>query len=112
MDEFEFQRVLNLFPIARPRDYHADSVSSRQLTAQPTQSERKEWRDAWDATDGKEIEIEGNESDAFWRKLKMTAEKKVGSAKAERFCNAFQKVHNKLVNEELSLEAASKFLRS
>ncbi|XP_057479752.1 uncharacterized protein LOC130767019 isoform X2 [Actinidia eriantha] len=89
MDEFEFQRVLNLFPIVRPRDYHADLVSSRQSTAQPAQSEvQKEWRDAWDATDGKEIEIEGNEPDAFWRKLKMTAEKKV--------------------NEELSLEAAKR----
>ncbi|XP_057483941.1 uncharacterized protein LOC130770458 isoform X4 [Actinidia eriantha] len=107
MDEFEFQRVLNLFPIVRPRDYHADTVSSRQSTAQTGQSE-----DAWDVADGNEIPIQGNEPDAFWRKLKMAAEKKVGAAKAERFCNAFQKIHKKLVNEELSLEAASKFLSS
>ncbi|XP_057483938.1 uncharacterized protein LOC130770458 isoform X2 [Actinidia eriantha] len=112
MDEFEFQRVLNLFPIVRPRDYHADTVSSRQSTAQTGQSELKEWQDAWDVADGNEIPIQGNEPDAFWRKLKMAAEKKVGAAKAERFCNAFQKIHKKLVNEELSLEAASKFLSS
>ncbi|KAL6966644.1 hypothetical protein U1Q18_032424 [Sarracenia purpurea var. burkii] len=28
MDEFEFQRILSLFPIVRPRDYQADSVLS------------------------------------------------------------------------------------
>ncbi|KAF7119282.1 hypothetical protein RHSIM_Rhsim13G0205900 [Rhododendron simsii] len=120
MDEFEFQRVLNLFPVVRTRDYHADSLSARQSTAQTAQNEVKEWQDAWHGTDGKEIAIQGVEQhDAFWGKLKMAAEKKfspfldlVGPVEAERFCKAFERIHKKLVYEELSLDAASKFLNS
>ncbi|KAL7227288.1 hypothetical protein ACSBR1_022187 [Camellia fascicularis] len=79
MDELEFQRILNLFPVVRPRDYHADSVSStRQSTAQhPQNEEQKEWQDAWDGSDEMEIAIQEIEHDSFWAKLKMAAEKKV-----------------------------------
>ncbi|KAG5517322.1 hypothetical protein RHGRI_037918 [Rhododendron griersonianum] len=113
MDEFEFQRVLNLFPVVRTRDYHAGSLSARQSTAQTAQNEVKEWQDAWHGTDGKEIAIQGVEQhDAFWGRLKMAAEKKVGPVEAERFCKAFERTHKKLVYEELSLDAASKFLNS
>jgi len=113
MDEYEFQRALNLFPIVRTRDYHADSLSARQLTARKSENEAKEWQDAWDGTDEKEIAIQGIEQqDAFWGKLKMAAEKKVGPVGAERFCKAFERIHKKLVYEELSLDAASKFLGS
>ncbi|KAL7199401.1 hypothetical protein ACSBR2_021640 [Camellia fascicularis] len=94
MDELEFQRILNLFPVVRPRDYHADSVSStRQSTAQhPQNEEQKEWQDAWDGSDEMEIAIQEIEHDSFWAKLKMAAEKKV--------------------YEEMSLDAARSFLSS
>ncbi|GMQ00959.1 hypothetical protein CsSME_00047795 [Camellia sinensis var. sinensis] len=114
MDELEFQRILNLFPVVRPRDYHADSESStRQSTVQPPPNEeRKEWQDAWDGSDEKEIAIQEIEHDSFWAKLKMAAEKKVGAAKAEQFCKAFRTIHKKLVYEEMSLDAARSFLSS
>nr|GMD31250.1 uncharacterized protein LOC109166992 isoform X2 [Ipomoea batatas] len=36
----------------------------------------------------------------------------VGEEEAEKFCKAFQEVYKKLVYEELSLDAARKFLSS
>ncbi|XP_052205863.1 uncharacterized protein LOC127810417 [Diospyros lotus] len=114
MDEFEFERILNLFPIVRPRhyQYQANSASSRRLTAQSAQNKIKERQDVWDMTDRKEIAIQGIKQDAFWERLKMAAEKKVGAAEAERLCKAFQRIHLKLVYEELSPDAARSFLSS
>ncbi|XP_059665435.1 uncharacterized protein LOC132311528 [Cornus florida] len=114
MDEFEFQRLLNLFPVVRPRDYHIDLDSSRQSTSQSSKTDAaKEWQDAWNDGNRKESEIEQmDKHDAFWEKLKLAAEKKVGTAGAERFCKAFQQVHKKLVYEELSLDAARSIINS
>ncbi|KAL5720230.1 hypothetical protein ACHQM5_012913 [Ranunculus cassubicifolius] len=47
-----------------------------------------------------------NPSDPFWEKLKLAAEKKAGTAKAERFCKTVQSVHKKLVCE-LGKDAAT-----
>ncbi|KAM7497105.1 hypothetical protein LguiA_021519 [Lonicera macranthoides] len=114
MDEQEFRRILDLFPIVRSPHYHADSESSGQSTSQSGRNvELKEWQDAWGEGDKRDIQIEGiDEHDAFWKKLKLVAEKKVGAAKAEEFCKAFQRVHKKLVYEELSLDAARSFIKS
>ncbi|XP_028798663.1 uncharacterized protein LOC114754080 isoform X2 [Neltuma alba] len=109
MDEAEFRRVLQLFPVVRSRDYCAES-GSRQSTSRSAQDELKEWQDAWDGGE-RELEIKGNErGDEFWSKLKSVAERKVGAEEAERFCKAFQKVHRKLVYEELTEDAARKFM--
>ncbi|TKY57121.1 hypothetical protein E2542_SST21567 [Spatholobus suberectus] len=103
MDEAEFQRLLQLFPVVRSRDYCASGSAQNEL---------KEWQDAWDERD-KESEKQGiNQHDSFWSKLKSEAARKVGAEEAERFCNAFQQIHKKLVNEELSLDAARSFLNS
>ncbi|KAK9274339.1 hypothetical protein L1049_019153 [Liquidambar formosana] len=89
MDEHEFRRVLDLFPIIRSRDYHADSELSRQSTSQSAQhnsvilllctfllyspysaltqciliynlfTKLKDWQAAWDEGDKKESEIQG-----------------------------------------------------
>ncbi|CAL9000384.1 unnamed protein product [Prunus brigantina] len=172
MDEAEFRRLLDLFPIVRSRDYHAGELSSvlyflescsfqlerpderlwklesydcrltdepslpvfsschmiwkvkepwkaeleqsKESTSKSAQHEEvKEWQDAWDEGDKKEVEKQGlDQHGAFWEKLKLVAERKVGEAEAERFCKAFQQVHKKLVYEELSLDAAQKFLNS
>ncbi|KAL6342057.1 hypothetical protein AAG906_038304 [Vitis piasezkii] len=117
MDEDEFHRLLELFPIVRSRDYHADLESSRQSTSKSSQDGRLittvEGQNSLDEGNGREIEIQGiNLHDAFWEKLKVVAERKVGPVEAERFCKAFQQVHRKLVYEELSLEAARNFVNS
>ncbi|XP_051134282.1 uncharacterized protein LOC127253647 [Andrographis paniculata] len=103
MDEREFQKVLELFPVVRSRDYHAELDPSRPSTQSGQSSEVKEWQDGWNTEDRKE---------AFWGKLKSAAEKKVGAADAENFCKAFQQVYKKLVYEELTLDAAKNIINS
>lgn len=105
MDEAEFQRLLQLFPVVRSRDYCEEPASSRQPASGSAQNELKEWQDAWDERDK-----ESEKQDSFWSKLKSEAANKVGAEEAERFCKAFQQIHKKLVNEELSLDAARCFL--
>ncbi|XAR52828.1 hypothetical protein NMG60_11021127 [Bertholletia excelsa] len=112
MDEYEFQRILNLFPVVRSSDYQADSVSVSSSQSATQLAKNEEWQDASDGTDKKEIRILESEHDAFWGKLKMAAEKKVGATEAERFCRAFKRIHSKLVYEELSLDAARRLLSS
>ncbi|KAK8595999.1 hypothetical protein V6N13_000663 [Hibiscus sabdariffa] len=114
MDEQEFRRLLDLFPVVRSRDYHAESASSRQAAScSASNAVIKDWEDSWHDGERKETENQGTDlHDKFWQKLKLTAEKKVGAAEAEKFCKAFQHVHKKLVYEGLSFEAAQKFLHS
>ncbi|XP_022752429.1 uncharacterized protein LOC111301201 [Durio zibethinus] len=114
MDEQEFRRVLDLFPVVRSRDYHAELDSSRQSTSRSASNKAlKDWQDAWHDVEGKEMENQGIDlHDKFWQKLKLTAEGKMGAEEADKFCKAFQHVHTKLVNEGLSFEAAQKFLNS
>ncbi|XP_024030548.1 uncharacterized protein LOC21396723 [Morus notabilis] len=112
MDENEFRRLLDLFPVVRSRDFVFESESSRQSTSKSSHNELKEWHDAWDHGDNKQVAIEGlYQHDAFWTKLKTAAERKVGAAEAERFCEAFQRIHKKLVYEELSSGAAQNILK-
>ncbi|XP_073054862.1 uncharacterized protein [Primulina eburnea] len=101
MDEFEFRHLLENFPLVRSRDYHADLDSSRKLN-RSSQSE-EEHQDAGTSK---------NTREGFWGKLMLAAEQKVGAAEAERFCKAFQQVYQKLVYEELPLDAARKFINS
>ncbi|XP_014503719.1 uncharacterized protein LOC106764033 [Vigna radiata var. radiata] len=113
MDEAEFQRLLQLFPVVRCRDYSAEAASSRQIPSGVAQNEVKQWQDAWDEKENKDFEKQGlDQHDSFWSKLKTEAARKMDAEEAERFCKAFRQIHKKLVNEELSLEAARSFLKS
>ncbi|XP_057986525.1 DEAD-box ATP-dependent RNA helicase 52C-like [Hevea brasiliensis] len=83
MDEEEFRRLLDLFPVVRPRDYHIDLDPSRQSTTRPTQDDDvKKWQDAWEEQEGDQKETSNQTidlHDAFWEKLKLAAEKKMGA---------------------------------
>ncbi|OEL20652.1 hypothetical protein BAE44_0018332 [Dichanthelium oligosanthes] len=124
MDEKEFRRMLELFPVVRSRDYCAEPGTSSRGTKQQSRVQ--------DATKGNKnyssgaeayLGIDGSLSttevswematkpDVFMQKLKMAAEKKIGATKAEFFCKAFEEAHEKLVvYKELNLDAAKKFL--
>ncbi|XP_047327519.1 uncharacterized protein LOC124931167 [Impatiens glandulifera] len=104
MDEAEFQRILNLFPVVRSRDYHAES------TGGAGGNESREWQDSYYGAGGRGAEIQ--DSGIFWEKLTLAAEKKVGKVEAEKFCKAFKRIHNQLVYKELSLNAARSFATS
>ncbi|KQK14969.1 uncharacterized protein LOC100843634 isoform X2 [Brachypodium distachyon] len=100
MDEQEFRRMLDLFPVVRSRDYcKPESESSSKGTTQQARS----------LIEGPKKEPSAAE-DLFLRKLKLAAEKKVGATKAELFCKTFEEAHEKLVYKELNLDAAQRFL--
>ncbi|KAK4741962.1 hypothetical protein SAY87_025550 [Trapa incisa] len=112
MEEQEFRRVLNLFPVVRSRDYIMEEESSRRSTSQSRQDdEAREWQDAWGDGEPKGSESGGpSEPAAFWEKLKLAVQKKVGKSEADRFCSTFRQLHQKLVFEELNLHAAQNYL--
>ncbi|KZV29135.1 hypothetical protein F511_41580 [Dorcoceras hygrometricum] len=113
MDEFEFRHLLENFPVVRSRDYHADLDSSRQLTRSSQSEEVKEHQDAATSKNTRDTDLsEKANHEVFWGKLMLAAKQKVGAAEAERFCKAFQQVYEKLVYEELPLDAGRKFLNS
>ncbi|WZY80407.1 hypothetical protein YC2023_026791 [Brassica napus] len=93
MDEQEFRSRLQLFPVVRSRDYRGNLEVS-------------EWHDAPSVVEPEDLKDQAT----FWDKLKAAAEKKVGEVEAERFCKAFEKLHKKLVYEELDPEAAKRYL--
>ncbi|TXG73390.1 hypothetical protein EZV62_001969 [Acer yangbiense] len=111
MDENEFRRRLDLFPVVRSRDYQFELDSSRQSTSQSAQNEQ-EWQDAWHEEDKKPTKSQIDVDNAFWEKLKLVAGRKVGAAEAEKFCQEFQRIHKKLVHEGLSLDAARNYINS
>ncbi|KAK3125847.1 hypothetical protein QOZ80_7BG0610460 [Eleusine coracana subsp. coracana] len=102
MDEQEFRRMLDLFPVVRSRDYCADPGTSGRGTSQQAR--------ALEPTKGNK-DSSGAE-DIFMQKLRLAAEKKIGATKAEFFCKAFEEAHEKLVYKELSLDSAEKFLNA
>ncbi|XP_031274822.1 uncharacterized protein LOC116133251 isoform X1 [Pistacia vera] len=109
MDEMEFRRLLDLFPVVRSRDYQAELDSSRQSTSLSAQDEKvNEWEDAWNEEDKKQMDSQ----DAFWQKLKLAAGRKVSAADAEKFCQAFQQFHKKLVYDGLNLDASRSYINS
>ncbi|MQL99264.1 hypothetical protein Taro_031988, partial [Colocasia esculenta] len=105
MDEREFRRILDLFPVVRSRNYCADPDLQRESSSKAEEDELNEWQNAWAEVDHTES---GNE-DPFWQKLRLAAEKKVGPMEAEKFCKAFKRVHAKLVSEESNFDVVKKF---
>uniref|UniRef100_A0A0D3B0S8 Beta-tubulin n=1 Tax=Brassica oleracea var. oleracea TaxID=109376 RepID=A0A0D3B0S8_BRAOL len=85
-----------------------DSSSSKQSTSLSVveREEVSEWHDAPSVVEREDLK----DQDTFWDHLKAAAEKKVGEVEAERFCKAFEKLHKKLVYEELNPEAAKRYL--
>nr|GMD20539.1 uncharacterized protein LOC109159699 isoform X1 [Ipomoea batatas] len=113
MDELEFRRFLELFPIVRSRDFHLESETRQSASQSVRNLEGRKLLNEGNGADGgssKTREIDYH--DAFWNKLKAVAEQKVGTVEAEKFCKAFQQVYMKLVYEELSSDAAHSFLNS
>ncbi|XP_010908943.1 uncharacterized protein [Elaeis guineensis] len=112
MDEREFRRLLDLFPVVRSRNYCADSEPSRGSTSHSPQDEVADWRNARNEMDEKDVSEGTYNEDTFWQKLRLAAERKVGPGNAEHFCKAFQRAHEKLVYEELSFDVAQRFMNA
>uniref|UniRef100_A0A1J3CBZ2 Uncharacterized protein n=1 Tax=Noccaea caerulescens TaxID=107243 RepID=A0A1J3CBZ2_NOCCA len=114
MDDQEFRGLLHLFPVVRSRDHRADldSPKESESTSQSVvEREESEWHDAPSVVEPKDLkDWKTDDQDSFWDKLKKAAANKVGEVEAERFCKAFEKLHKKLVYEELDPEAARRYL--
>ncbi|KAL1199149.1 hypothetical protein V5N11_014646 [Cardamine amara subsp. amara] len=111
MDDQEFRSLLDLFPVVRSRDYRAEVDSSKQSTSQSVvEREVSELHDALSVVEPEQLQDQKTDQDKFWEKLKTAAAKKVGEVEAERFCKAFEKLHKKLVYEELSPHVAKRYL--
>ncbi|PKA50516.1 hypothetical protein AXF42_Ash013731 [Apostasia shenzhenica] len=108
MEEREFRHLLDLFPVVRSPDY-CDELE-RGSSSRSTLDEMADWQKGWNEMDKKDELQEDKSEDKFWSKLRGAAERKVGSENADRFCSAFKTLHKRLVYEELSLEAAQRFV--
>nr|VDD33973.1 unnamed protein product [Brassica oleracea] len=116
MDEQEFRSILQLFPVVRSRDHRVDLDSS--VSKQSTSVVEQECDETWNhskqvsVSEPKDLKDCRTDQDTFtfWDKLRAAAAKKVGEVEAERFCKAFEKLHKKLVYEELDPETAKRYL--
>ncbi|XP_022549312.2 uncharacterized protein LOC106370630 isoform X2 [Brassica napus] len=109
MDEQEFRSILQLFPVVRSRNHRVDldSSDSKQSTSQS--AVEREQVSVGEPIDLKDCRID-QDTFTFWDKLRAAAAKKVGEVEAERFCKAFEKLHKKLVYEELDPVTAKRYL--
>ncbi|XP_009121864.1 uncharacterized protein LOC103846654 isoform X1 [Brassica rapa] len=118
MDEQEFRSILQLFPVVRSRDHRVDldSSDSNQSTSQSVVEREcdETWNHLKQVSVGEPKDLKDCRTDqdtfTFWDKLRAAAAKKVGEVEAERFCKAFEKLHKKLVYEELDPETAKRYL--
>ncbi|CAN6865476.1 unnamed protein product [Brassica oleracea var. botrytis] len=109
MDEQEFRSILQLFPVVRSRDHRV--ILSSLFPFSPVENSFVDC--GYTCASSSFILICGLlliDTFTFWDKLRAAAAKKVGEVEAERFCKAFEKLHKKLVYEELDPETAKRYL--
>ncbi|GLJ38915.1 hypothetical protein SUGI_0793320 [Cryptomeria japonica] len=108
MEEEQFRKILNQFPVVRSRDYRAEDEagSKKMLASSERDNQVMDWHDAWKKLDAEETAVERSEKEGtFWMHLRSSVEQKMGAENAEQFCRAFQKVHEQLVYRALPLDA-------
>ncbi|KAK4339125.1 hypothetical protein RND71_040587 [Anisodus tanguticus] len=79
MDELEFRRLLERFPIVRFRDYHIDSDTSKRSTSHSIEKEEeRQWKETWSKGHKPETGIQAmHRGGPFWGKVREAAEKKI-----------------------------------
>lgn len=126
MEEEQFQRLLELFPVVRSASYCADEVTGinrRVPSGFPLPSSTVQLQQVDTGSPSHETESEkgiqspptslaslGNEAN-FWDLLKVAAEQQLSPENAQRFCDAFKARHNELVNNTLSLDAIERIAK-
>eukprot|EP00252_Welwitschia_mirabilis_P019454 TRINITY_DN4516_c0_g1_i1.p2 TRINITY_DN4516_c0_g1~~TRINITY_DN4516_c0_g1_i1.p2 ORF type:complete len:117 (+),score=25.78 TRINITY_DN4516_c0_g1_i1:140-490(+) len=109
MDEQQFRRLLDMFPVVRSRDFCAENEAPVASSSQMEKDTAIEWQNAWEEFDVQENSNEKcSNEDPFWEHLRSSIEKKFGSEIAMKFSKAFQKAHNQLVYSAIPLETARK----
>lgn len=124
MEEEQFQRLLELFPVVRTSSYCADEVhgmNRRVPSGLPSSTVQLQQLDTGSPSQetgtGKSIEPPPTSAASlgdkanFWDLLKIAAEQQLSPEKAQRFCDAFKARHNDLVNNTLSLDAIERIAK-
>lgn len=120
MEEEDFIRLLEQFPVLRSRSYNENDVritaeeaaawrqgdSAAAKSVGPSQSVSGE---QGSATGPGRVAAGGSSeaqlgADAFWALLQKRAAEVVGKARAELFCKAFRECQRELVRSHLSLD--------
>jgi len=125
MEEEQFNKLLQLFPVVRPRSYCADEVnttrriqtglhglsSTLQLEQVDTGSPSQETETDKGTPSPPTSLVALGDGASFWDLLKMAAEQQLSSCEAQRFCDTFKSLHEELVNKVLSLDAIERIAK-
>ncbi|KAL3699788.1 hypothetical protein R1sor_017810 [Riccia sorocarpa] len=134
MEDHQFQRLLELFPVVRSSTYCAEDEAINNANADdaaPSDRPAKPLTDADMPYDHRhlytsfvdEMQVEKRNSTAesttiqtqtqmaivsreqgFWDLLKTAMQARLGDEEAQRFCDTFRKTHENLVTKTLSLD--------
>ncbi|XP_057872288.2 uncharacterized protein LOC131078569 isoform X2 [Cryptomeria japonica] len=80
MEEEQFRKILNQFPVVRSRDYRAEDEagSKKMLASSERDNQVMDWHDAWKKLDAEETAVERSEKEGtFWMHLRSSVEQKV-----------------------------------
>ncbi|KAL2652085.1 hypothetical protein R1flu_020213 [Riccia fluitans] len=125
MEENQFQRLLELFPVVRSSTYCAedevisttnsdDAATSGRPAKTLTNADAKEemqFEKGSSTAESKTVEKQPQLSvssvspkQGFWDPLKTAMQARLGDEEGQRFCEVFRKVHEQLVMRTLSLD--------
>ncbi|BFI03149.1 hypothetical protein MPTK1_1g01135 [Marchantia polymorpha subsp. ruderalis] len=125
MEEHQFRRALELFPVVRSSTYCAEddeisaassdnAATSGRSTISATKSALKDsaiMEKGNSANEKEFLEMHAQKSVAsvppeqgFWNPLRSAMQELLGNEEGQRFCESFKHVHESLVRDTLSLD--------
>jgi len=134
MEQEQFDRLLQLFPVVRPRTYCADDFSGVTVQSQSLAQREDESLLSPPPPAVPEVGVNGSSSldteeektaeapstpvaslsdhaTSFWDLLRAVAQQQLEEKDAEAFCDTFKLLHEELVNKALSLDAIERIAK-
>ncbi|CAK9191124.1 unnamed protein product [Sphagnum jensenii] len=136
MEQEQFDRLLQLFPVVRPRTYCADDFNGLTVQSQSLAQREDEPLLSPPPPAVPEVGVNGSSSQdteeektteapstlvaslsdhgsatSFWDLLRAVAQQQLEEKDAEAFCDTFKLLHEELVNKALSLDAIERIAK-
>ncbi|CAK9857468.1 unnamed protein product [Sphagnum jensenii] len=135
MEQEQFDRLLQLFPVVRPRTYCADDFNGLTVQSQSLAQTEDEPLLSPPPPAVPEVGVNGSSSQdteektteapstlvaslsdhgsatSFWDLLRAVAQQQLEEKDAEVFCDTFKLLHEELVNKALSLDAIERIAK-
>ncbi|KAH8973528.1 hypothetical protein BDL97_01G052400 [Sphagnum fallax] len=134
MEQEQFDRLLQLFPVVRPRTYCADDFDGLTVQSQSLAQREDEPLLSPPPPAVPEVGVNGSSSQdteeektteapstlvaslsdhatSFWDLLRAVAQQQLEEKDAEAFCDTFKLLHEELVNKALSLDAIERIAK-